>query len=78
MMISTKSFENGQQLYKNFGFFSNSILREGDCLLYLFFNKCSLLLCHYWNPTVSWFKHAPGTPNKCPMHEFSLELTVNT
>ena len=50
----------------------------GDCLLYLFFNICSFLLCHYWNPTVSWFKHAPGTPNKCPMHEFSLELTVNT
>ena len=77
MMISTKSFEIGQQLYKSFGFFEIPYLGRGG-LFYLFFNRCSFLLCHYWNPTVSWFKQAPGTPNKCPMHEFSLELTVNT
>ena len=54
------------------------MVHGGNSLLYLFFNKCSFLLCHYWNPTVFWFKHALCTPNKCPMHEFSLELTVNT
>ena len=78
MMISTKSFEKGQQLTKNFGFFEILYLGRGTAFYTCFFNKCSFLLCHYWNPTVSWFKHAPGTPNKCPMHEFSLELTVNT
>ena len=46
MTIYIKSFKKGQQLSKNLGFFWNSILREGDSLLYLFFYKCVFLLCH--------------------------------
>ena len=76
-MISTKSFEKGQQLSKEFGFFEIPYLGRGTAF-YTCIEIDAHISCVNCNPTVSWFKHAPGTPNMCPMHEFSLELTVNT
>ena len=51
---------------------SHGVIREGAAI-YTCFSRNAHFSC-----VTTWFKQTPGTPKKCPIHEFYLVLFVFT